>query len=260
MVAQFEVHLSNFTGPFDLLLELISKRKMDVTEIALHAVTDDFIAFTRQNAARSDFDTLTHFLIVAATLLEIKSARLLPGKHELDEEDLAILETRDLLFARLLEYQAVKDIAQIFIQFERNAPKSYPRLVSLEEQFTHIEPPLELGIDSFGLAAIAQEVFSRDTQPQVQIEHIHSVQVSVEYEAARMMRMLCNTQGSILFTDLVASSSHALEVVASFLAILELYRDNYVNVQQEHALDPLSLVWTGKTFEPQGETSSPEVQ
>jgi len=137
---KFTVKLSNFEGPFDLLLQLISQHQMDVTEVALHRVTDDFIAYIRALGKDFDLDETTEFLVVAATLLDLKAARLLPAGDVEDEEDLALLEARDLLFARLLQYRAYKQVAALFAELEAAALRRYPRSVALEERYTALLP------------------------------------------------------------------------------------------------------------------------
>lgn len=158
--AGFRVTLRNFEGPFDLLLTLINQRELDVTEVALHQVTDDFIVYTRELGAEMGLDQTTEFLVVAATLLDLKAARLLPAGQVEDAEDLALLEARDLLFARLLQYRAYKQAAQLFGELEAAALRRYPRSVALEDQFTSLLPEVLLGVDPQRFAEIAATVFT----------------------------------------------------------------------------------------------------
>ena len=151
----FQVRLSNFEGPFDLLLQLIFAHRLDVTEVALHQVTDDFIAYTKAIGPQLELDETTAFLVIAATLLDLKAARLLPAGEIHDEEDLALLEVRDLLFARLLQYRAFKHVAEMFAELEAAALRSYPRAVSLEDRYEDLLPEVMLGVDAQLFAEIA---------------------------------------------------------------------------------------------------------
>ena len=178
----FSVHLSNFDGPFDLLLQLISRHKMDVTEVALSIVTDEFISFIREleaSGAGWDLDQATEFLVVAATLLDLKAARLLPSGEVEDEEDLALLEARDLLFARLLQYRAFKEIAASFQDAIAAADKSFPRVVALDPALASLLPEVLIGVGPERFAAIAERVLTPKAPPVVAVEHLHSALVSV---------------------------------------------------------------------------------
>ena len=184
---RFKVKLTNFEGPFDLLLQLISQHTLDVTEVALHTVTDDFIAYIRALGDGWDLDETTEFLVIAATLLDLKAARLLPAGDVEDEEDLALLEARDLLFARLLQYRAYKQVAALFGELERGAYRRYPRSVALEERYEGLLPEVMLGVDARRFAEIAAVVFRPKPPPTVSTSHIHQHRVSVR-EHADMLR------------------------------------------------------------------------
>ena len=243
----FSVHLSNFDGPFDLLLQLISRHKMDVTEIALGAVTDDFIAYIRALEGSEDgwdLDQTTEFLVVAATLLDLKAARLLPSGEIEDEGDLALLEARDLLFARLLQYRAFKQIAAIFSDRLIREEKSFPRVVALEGHFAQLLPEVLIGVGAQRFAAIAQRVLSPKTVPSVAIEHIHRPLVSVAEEASRIVDQLRRTHRST-FRGLIGDADSTLVVVARFLALLELYREGVLRFEQVIALGELHITWVG---------------
>ncbi|MDT5208078.1 MAG: segregation and condensation protein, partial [Mycobacterium sp.] len=175
----FQVRLSNFEGPFDLLLQLIFGHRLDVTEVALHQVTDDFIAYTKAIGPLMELDETTAFLVVAATLLDLKAARLLPAGEVHDEEDLALLEVRDLLFARLLQYRAFKHVAEMFAELEAAALRSYPRAVALEQRYEELLPEVMIGVDAESFAQIAAIVFTPRPVPTVGTEHLHEVMVSV---------------------------------------------------------------------------------
>ena len=243
----FSVHLSNFDGPFDLLLQLISRHKMDVTEVALGVVTDDFIAYIRALEGSEDgwdLDQTTEFLVVAATLLDLKAARLLPSGEVEDEGDLALLEARDLLFARLLQYRAFKAIAAIFSERLEREEKSFARVVALEAHYASLLPEVLIGVGPERFGAIAQRVLSPKIRPSVGIEHIHRPLVSVAEEAVKIVDELRRT-GKSTFRHLISDAASTLVVVARFLALLELYREGVVRFEQVIALGELAVTWTG---------------
>ncbi|WP_240687313.1 segregation and condensation protein A [Amycolatopsis suaedae] len=246
--SRFRVRLANFEGPFDLLLQLISQHQLDVTEVALHQVTDDFIAYTRALGAEWDLDEVTEFLVVAATLLDLKAARLLPAADVEDEDDLALLEARDLLFARLLQYRAYKQVAALFAELEAGALRRYPRSVALEERYLGLLPEVMLGVDPAKFAEIALAVFRPKPPPTVSLDHLHAGKVSVREHAA-VLRVRLAEAGQATFTDLVSDCEHTIEVVARFLALLELYRESTVQFEQAEALDELHVRWTGGSVE-----------
>ncbi|GAA0506168.1 hypothetical protein Ade02nite_90830 [Paractinoplanes deccanensis] len=242
---KFLVRLDNFTGPFDLLLQLIGKHKLDVTEVALHQVTDDFIAYIRAMGDDWDLGEASEFLLVAATLLDLKAARLLPAADVEDEEDLALLEARDLLFARLLQYKAFKEAAAHIAELELTGGKRWPRAVSMEPRYAEALPDLVLGIGPERLFKLALKQFvPKPGPPQVSIAHIHQVRVSVREHAA-LLRDRLRRAGSATFTLLVADCDNTLEVVARFLALLELYREGLIDFDQPVSLDELTVRWIG---------------
>jgi len=244
----FQVRLTNFEGPFDLLLQLIFAHRLDVTEVALHQVTDDFIAYTREIGARLELEETTAFLVIAATLLDLKAARLLPAGQVDDEEDLALLEVRDLLFARLLQYRAFKHVAEMFAELEATALRSYPRSVSLEDRFTDLLPEVMLGVDADSFAQIAAIVFTPRPVPTVATGHLHELSVSVPEQAKKLLAIL-EARGSgqwATFSELVADCAAPMEVVGRFLALLELYRSRTVAFDQSEPLGVLQISWTGE--------------
>ncbi|MET7751620.1 ScpA family protein [Micromonospora sp. NPDC005367] len=240
----FTVRLANFTGPFDLLLQLIGKHKLDVTEVALHQVTDEFIAYIRAMGDQWDLDEASEFLLIAATLLDLKAARLLPAAEVEDEEDLALLEARDLLFARLLQYKAFKEAAAFIADLEAVGGRRYPRAVSLEPRYAEALPDLVLGIGAERLRTLAVRAMTPKVAPEVSIAHVHMVRVSVREHAAIISERL-RRAGTATFSALCADCEATLEVVARFLALLELYREGLVAFVQEQALDELTIRWTG---------------
>jgi len=246
-VAGFSLHLSNFDGPFDLLLQLISKHKMDITEIALGAVTDEFIAYIKQleNADSGwDLDKTTEFLVVAATLLDLKAAKLLPSGQVDDEADLALLEARDLLFARLLQYRAFKEIASIFTERIDREEKSFARLVALEPHLAQLLPEVLIGVGAQRFAAIANRVLTPKTSPIFSIDHLHQPTVSVAEQASKIVDQLRRT-GRMTFRGLTADAENTLVVIARFLALLELYKEGVIRFEQMISLGELQITWVG---------------
>ena len=243
----FHVTLSNFEGPFDLLLQLIFAHRLDVTEVALHTVTDEFIAYTREIGRVMELDETTTFLVIAATLLDLKAARLLPAGEVADEEDLALLEVRDLLFARLLQYRAYKHVAGMFAELEAAALRSYPRAVALEEEFSDLLPEVMIGVGAKSFAEIAAATFTPRPVPVVSTDHLHVSRVSVPEQAERLLRFL---EGRGVghwasFAELVADCTEPIEIVGRFLALLELYRARTVAFEQSEPLGVLQVSWTG---------------
>ncbi|MER6474264.1 segregation/condensation protein A [Streptomyces collinus] len=240
----FKVRLANFEGPFDLLLQLISKHKLDVTEVALSKVTDEFMAHIRAMGPDWDLDQTTEFLVVAATLLDLKAARLLPTAEVEDEADLALLEARDLLFARLLQYRAYKQIADIFNRRLDEEARRYPRTVGLEPEHAELLPEVVISIGPEGFARLAVKAMQPRPKPQVYVDHIHAPLVSVQEQAGIVVARL-KELGEASFRILVEDTDDTLTVVARFLALLELYREKAVSLEQEAALGELLVRWTG---------------
>ena len=240
----FEVHLDVFEGPFDLLLALISKHKLDITEVALSQVTDEFIAYISERSDGWDLDQVSYFLVVAATLLDLKAARLLPSGEVEDEEDLALLEARDLLFARLLQYRAYKEVAGVFAARMTAAARRFPRRVPLEPRFAELLPEVLLGLGAAEFARLAALALAPKPPPKVSTEHIHSPVISVKDQALILMAML-KELGRASFRQLTANAQGSYEVVASFLALLELYREDAVSFEQVTPLGELYVTWTG---------------
>ena len=246
--APFEVHLDVFEGPFDLLLGLISKHRLDITEVALAQVTDEFMTHIRSHAkgpgAEWDLSQASEFLVVAATLLDLKAARLLPAATVEDEEDLALLEARDLLFARLLQYRAFKQVAGVFAERMEQAGRRHARSVSLEPRFAALLPELVMSITPEQLAAIAARALTPRPEPTVGLGHLHAPPVSVREQAAVLVGRL-RRQRSTTFRALTADADETLVVVARFLALLELFRDGAVAFDQVTPLGELTVRWTG---------------
>ena len=240
----FSVHVGDFEGPFDLLLQLISKHKLEVTELALHQVTDEFISYIRGQGTAWDLDEASSFLVVAATLLDLKAARLLPSGEVEDEEDLALLEARDLLFARLLQYRAFKEVAALFAVSMGTAHRRVPRTVGLEAHFAALLPEVLLGLGPDQFAALAAKALAPKPINEIGIGHIHVQKVSVREQAViiadRMRRQRTST-----FRALIADCDTTMLIVGRFLALLELYRDAMVAFEQITPLGDLTIRWTG---------------
>ena len=248
-VAGFSVHLENFDGPFDLLLQLISRHRMDITDVAIATVTDEFISYIRELEKTADgwkLDHATEFVVVAATLLDLKAARLLPSGEIDDEEDLALLEARDLLFARLLQYRAFKEIASILTDRIAAQEKTFARSVSLDPIFAALLPEVLIGVTPERFAAIANRVLTPKTAPTLSVDHLHLPLVSVAAEALVVVSAL-RRHTTMTFRGLVSDAANTLVVVARFLALLELYKEGSVRFEQIMALGELQITWTGAT-------------
>ncbi|MES0837105.1 segregation and condensation protein A [Nocardiopsis tropica] len=240
----FQVHLENFEGPFDLLLGLISKHKLDITEVSLSKVTDEFIAHIRTFGDDWDLDQASNFLLVAATLLDLKAARLLPRGDVEDEADLALLEARDLLFARLLQYRAYKEVASFMRDRLASQGRRYARAVPLEEQFAALRPEVIFRLGPQEFAALAGLVFTPREAPSVPVTHIHQTKTSVKEQGELMVAEL-REHGRLTFAELTAACTGTFEVIARFLALLELYRASSVGFDQPEPLGELLVTWTG---------------
>ncbi len=241
----FSVRLDEFEGPFDLLLSLIAKHKLDVTVLALHRVVDDFVAHLSAGGPEWDLDETTEFVLVAATLLDLKAARLLPSGEVEDEEDLALLEARDLLFARLLQYRAFREVADVLATRMAQASRRHPRVVSLEPRFAGLLPDVLLGLGPDEFAALASRaVAPPPPAPTVSTAHVHAPAVSVRQQAALLVVRL-RRHGVTSFRRLAADADSTLVVVGRFLALLELYRGGFVSFDQQNPLGELRIRWTG---------------
>jgi segregation and condensation protein A len=244
----FEVHLDVFQGPFELLLGLIAKHKLDITEIALAEVTFEFMAHIKAHQASEtewDLSQASEFLLVAATLLDIKSAHLLPQLHVSDEEDLALIEARDLLFARLLQYRAFKQVAATFAERIATAGRMTARQAGLDPHFAALLPELVMGVTPEQLATIAARAIAPKVVPMVGLEHLIAPAVNVREQAALIVARLRAARSSS-FRSLVADADSTLVIVARFLALLELFHQSVLNFEQSEALGELVVQWTGQ--------------
>jgi len=243
---KFNVKLNQFEGPFDLLLSLIAKHELEVTALALHIVTDDFLQYIKNQGNDWDLDEATEFLVIAATLLDLKTARLLPSGEVEDEEDIARLEARDLLFARLMQYKAFKDVSiwlndQLLVESKR-----FARSVSLEPQFANLLPEVLLGLGPNELARLAARALEVKVVPSISLSHLHAPTVSVQEQALIIVERL-RTTGLATFRSLITGVGVAV-IVARFLAILELFRESQINLEQENPRADLFIRWIGAEY------------
>ena len=242
--AAFTLRLDNFEAPFDLLLQLITRHKLDVTEVSLSRVTDEFIAHIRALGDAWDLDQTSSFVVVAATLLDLKAARLLPQGEVEDAEDLALLEARDLLFARLLQYRAFKVVAGLMGERLDDQALRHPRPGGLEDAFTRLLPEVEIPIDGNQLAWLAARALQPRQEPMVSLAHLQAPAVSVREQSDIIVGRL-RRAGTVTFRSLVADAGERVVVVARFLALLELARERAVAFEQLTPLGELTIRWTG---------------
>ncbi|CAN5352103.1 hypothetical protein BH09ACT1_BH09ACT1_27770 [soil metagenome] len=241
--AGFSVSLTNFDGPFDLLLSLIAKHELDITDISLSVVTGEFIAYLRQLDSVEELDQASEFLVVAATLLDLKVAGLLPQGELVDAEDVALLEARDLLFARLLQYRAFKEVTTWFAgQLDAESTR-HVRSVRLEEKYRQQTPELAWTLSAADFAAIAVLAFTPRELPSVGLDHLHAPLISIREQAAYVVAMLRSGE-TMTFRELVAGADVKGVVIARFLAVLELYRVASINFDQLEPLGELTIRWT----------------
>lgn len=246
-VSGFSVALANFNGPFDLLLSLIAKHELDVTEISLSAVTDEFISYLGQLDSREELDQASEFVVVAATLLDLKIASLLPQGELVDAESVALLEARDLLFARLLQYRAFKEVSLWFSSgFDAEAVRNV-RQVRLEEKYRARTPELVWTLTAEDFAALAALALAPRALPTVGLDHLHAPLVSIREQAAIVVSVLRRGE-SVTFRELIAGADRKGVVIARFLAVLELYRADAVSFDQIEPLGELSIRWTAENW------------
>jgi segregation and condensation protein A len=240
--SDFAVHLDVFEGPFDLLLGLIAKHQLDITEVALSQVTDEFLAYIKR--LDSDLDQTTEFLVVAATLLDLKASRLLPQAEVEDEEDLALLEARDLLFARLLQYRAFKQVAAVLDAEWVKQQRRHPRAVGLEPRFAELLPEVLIGIGPEQFAQIAAKALEPRPEPVSPTASVIASRVSVREQAAVIVERL-RRSSAMTFRALVSDAPDTLTTVARFLAVLQLFGEKMVSFDQMSPFGELHIRWTG---------------
>jgi segregation and condensation protein A len=244
----FSLSLNNFEGPFDLLLSLISKHQLDITEVSLSKITDEFIAYLKGLEGPEELEQASEFLVVAATLLDLKIASLLPKGEVVDPEDVALFEARDLLFARLLQYRAFKEISSWFNTAISLEARRIPREVRLEERFANRKPELVWTTALADFAKIAEEALTPREIPSVGLTHLHAPRVSIREQAAEVVKLL-RAGKPLTFKEIIGGLKERAEVVARFLAILELYRMTALSFDQKSPLGDLVLTWRDQDFE-----------
>lgn len=246
--AGFAVSLGNFEGPFDLLLSLISKHELDITEVSLSRVTDEFISYLKGLDEEEELEQASEFLVIAATLLDLKIAGLLPKGEVVDAEDVALLEARDLLFARLLQYRAFKDVSAWFNSALSLESNRTARDVPIEQRFRDQKPDLVWTLSVQEFAKLAQETLTPREIPAVGLTHLHAPRVSIREQAGEVIRLLRASAG-LTFRELIGAVKDRAVVVARFLAVLELYRLTAVSFEQESPLGDLKLTWRAESFD-----------
>jgi segregation and condensation protein A len=246
--AGFAVSLSNFEGPFDLLLTLISKHEMNITEISLSKVTDEFISYLKQLDDAEELEQASEFLVIAATLLDLKIAGLLPKGEVVDAEDVALLEARDLLFARLLQYRAFKEVATWFNTALNLESSRIARDVRMEERFKNQQPELVWSLSKEEFSRLAEETMRPREIPMVGMTHLHASRVSIREQAGAVVELL-RKKGSLTFFEVIREVKDRAVVVARFLAVLELYRMNALVFEQDTPLGDLLLTWRDNDFD-----------
>jgi segregation and condensation protein A len=250
----FQVDLEEFSGPFDLLLSLIAKHKLEVTELALSQVTDDFLKYLKEKGNVLDLEEISSFLVVAATLLDLKAARLIPSGEVEDEEDIAMLEARDLLFARLLQYRAYKQVSQVLKDMMEIAPRRWARTTGFDPELNQLLPEVTINLTASQFAALAVSSLLPRELSEISTAHLHAPLVSVSEQMLVVADRLRN-QHSLSFRELIADSPSIGHVVARFLALLELIRQQLVSFEQVNPLDALTLIWQGGDVAPLVTTS-----
>lgn len=245
LAAGFQVRLDEFAGPFEVLLQMISKRALEVTELALHQVTDEFCAYIRDQGTEWSLDEASAFIVVAATLLDLKAARLLPSGEVDDEEDLALLEARDLLFARLLQYRAFKEVSIVFARMLDSGAGVVARTAGLDPRFQALLPEVEFPGGPSRFARLAAAVFAPPKpEPTVSLGHLHSPLYSVSDQIPVLESRLRRAE-VLTFRALVADANEVGIVVARFLALLDMFRRGYIGMEQVAALGDLQVRWIG---------------
>lgn len=240
----FEVRLDVFSGPFEVLLSLIAKKSLDITEVSLARVTDEFVGYVKSRSPQWDLDITSEFLVIASTLLDLKAARLLPAGEVEDADDLAMLEARDLLFARLLQYRAYREAAAVFADWMATEAERFPRAVTLEDPFAQLLPEVVMAVGPIDMAALAAAAMAPKPVPVISLDHVHAPAVSVREQAAIVVDRL-RTAKVASFRALTADCESRHHVVARFLGLLELFREGQVAFEQVTPLGDLSVRWTG---------------
>lgn len=244
-VVPYTVSTPVFEGPFDLLLHLITREQVDLWEVSLADIVDGYVSTLQQMRASLDLETATEFLLIAAVLLELKARRLLPGREDVElEEELALWEERDLLLARLLECKTFKDAASSMSRLMDSASLSWPRMAGLEERYVDVAPDLLAGVTADRLRTAMESLLAPRPQTRVILDHVAPVRVSVRDAVEELMDELPRC-GTITFARLIGGLAERLEVIVRFLALLEMYKQGLVELNQATSFSELTVSWTG---------------
>ncbi|MGD9702640.1 MAG: ScpA family protein [Acidimicrobiia bacterium] len=240
----YEVTTPVYEGPFDLLLHLILKEQVDIYEVSLAVIVDAYLTEI-ERMQHLDLDLATEFLLIAATLVELKARRLLPGREDVDlDEELALWEERDLLLARLLECKTFKDVALLFGSLSSDADLSFPRLVGPEERFITLVPDPLAGMTGEKLMRAYLRAVTPKPVPTIDLFHVAPIRVSVADAVAELIDELPRV-GRIGFRELTGDLVERLEVIVRFLALLELFKQGYVELEQTERFGEIDIMWTG---------------
>lgn len=236
-----------FEGPFDLLLHLITREQVDLWEVSVASIVDAYVEALGQMQAL-DLDVATEFLLIAAILVELKTRRLLPGRHDVElEEELALWEERDLLISRLLECKTFKDAARSLIRLMDQAVGSYPRTAGLDERFAGLTPDVLAGVTPDRLRGVMEGLAAPRPRAQVVLDHVAPVRISVADSVTELSMELAR-RGQATFRALAAGASSRLEVIVRFLAVLELYKQGAVELDQAGTFADLHVAWLGDSL------------
>jgi segregation and condensation protein A len=235
-----------FEGPFDLLLHLITQQQVDIWEVSLSDIVDDYVATLVEMRAALDLEVATEFLLIASVLLELKARRLLPGRDDVElEEELALWEERDLLLARLLECKTFKDAANALVRKMETAGRSFPRTAGLDERFASLVPDVLAGVTAAQLCDVMSGLLAPKPQTKLLLDHVAPIRVSVGDAVSELVEELPRLR-RITFARLTAGLVERLEVIVRFLALLELYKQGSVDLAQATSFGELEVVWLGR--------------
>lgn len=239
------VHTEVFEGPFDLLLHLILRDQVDLYEINLCRIVDEYLRYMEQ-LEHLDLEVTTEFLLIAATLVDLKARRLLPGLDDGDlDDELALWEERDLLLARLLECKTFKDAAVVLARMHDKAAQSFARTCGPDERYAELAPDALAGVTPEKLRAAFLKATAPKPEPRIDLYHVAPVRASVVEAVQELLDELPRV-GRITFRDLTAAFVEKLEIVVRFLAVLELFKQGWVDVEQVRNFGDITIVWTGR--------------
>jgi len=240
----YDVQTPVYEGPFDLLLHLIMREEVDIHEVTLADIVDAYLA-ELSKMEELDLDVATEFLLIAATLVEIKARSLLPGREGLDlDEEFALWEERDLLLARLLECKTFKDVSQVLAVFVEEAERSFPRTAGPDERFSGLMPDLMEGVDVARLQRAMVQAITPKPQPSISLFHVSPIRFTVAEVVQRLIVDLPD-RGRVTFRSLTSDLVERLDVVVHFLALLELFKQGLIELAQTVRFGDIQVEWTG---------------